>query len=117
MSIFGGGHPELVLELFAEGGRGEPDAFGDAGDGHLGLLAKQVDGIAQPHRVDVGGEGLTVGVGGQQVIQGAAADAEAVEDILALQGGIGVELFFADGLVDGPEQDGIRGGGALELKN
>lgn len=109
LPVLGGGHAELTLELVAEGGGGEAHVFGNLREGHLRFLTEPTDRIFQAHGVNIGREGLPAGVGGQEVVHGATADVEAVQDILLLKGLVGVEFLFADDSVDEVEQFGVGG--------
>ena len=104
LTIFDGCDTIFSFELFAKVGGRETYFGGDGRYGLLGFVVEQTERFLQTDIVDVLRERESASVLSQKVVQGMAADVEAVADVLTLQTNVGIEPFSADGGVNGIEK-------------
>ena len=104
LTVFGWRDTIFPFELFAKVGGRETYFGGDGRYGLLGVVVEQTERFLQTDIVDILRERESASVLSQQVVQGMAADVEAVADVLTLQTNVGIEPFGADGGVNGIEK-------------
>ena len=100
LTIFDGCDTIFSFELFAQVGGREAYFGGDGRYGLWGFVVEQTERFLQTDIVDILRERESASVLSQKVVQGMAADVEAIADVLTLQTNVGIEPFAADGSIN-----------------